>query len=97
MGIKVREKIIVTDLISLNFEDSIWWIWFLSAIKGLCPLTNLLQNNLIKSKPGIIIKITISSTDISDSFIFDLIINAEIKKDKKYEPQLPKKILPLKL
>ena len=83
IGIKVREKIMMTDIRSLNFEDSIWWIWFLSAIKGLCPLTNLLQNNLIKSNPGIIIKIKISSTDISDNFIFDLMMNAEIKKDKK--------------
>ena len=80
---KVNENIRSTELKSLIFLESKWWMWFLSATNGLSPLTNLLQNNLIKSNPGIIIKIIISSTDISDNFIFDLMMNAEIKKDKK--------------
>ena len=80
---KVNENIRSTELKSLIFLESKWCMWFLSATNGLSPLTNLIQNNLIKSKPGIIIITRISSTNISDSSIFDLIKNAEIKKAKK--------------
>ena len=83
IGKKVIEKIIITDIVSLYLAESRWWIWLLSAINGLLPWTSLLQNSLIKSIPGIIIKINISSKEIKDNFRLDLIIKAAIINGKK--------------